>query len=202
MIRLVDAFYIVNCNTNYVTLQKNHNKNLLSQLFIKYLKYGKQNTRSQKSRAEVSGGGIKPRRQKGTGRARVGSIRSPLFVKGGRIFPLKYYKYYEKLNKKMYQHGFNLIISQCLSMQRCYIMIPVHLSYSSTTFILLFLVKNKFDKCLLIVDWDEISYPYFFSLKNLRNVTICDINSLNPIKLLVFKKIIYSFSAFKKLFCI
>lgn len=150
---------------------------------------------SQKSRSEVKGSKKKPWKQKGTGRARCGSIKSPLWRSGGIIFANKPKKYFLKVNRKMYISAFKNILSELFRQSRLHIINDINIKKPKTKE---FIEKFNFinlDKLLIIVHNYEKNL--FLSSRNLYNVYVCLVNNLNIINLIKYKNIIFTLKSFK-----
>src|SRR3990167_7631829 len=127
------------------------NEPLIHQVVTAYLAGERAGTKAQKTRAEVSGGGIKPWRQKGTGRARAGSIRSPIWRKGGVTFAAKPRNYTQKVNKKMYSGAMRSILSELLRQERLVVVDSISLEQPKTKALLKQLAEWKLSGKVLII---------------------------------------------------
>lgn len=173
------------------------NESLVHQLVVAYLAAGRLGTKAQKSRSDVSGGGAKPWRQKGTGRARSGTSRSPIWRKGGVTFAAKSRNYEQKLNKKMYRAGMRSIFSELLRQGRLLIVDDVTLAEPKTKLLLAKLKKLGFEKGLLITDKLDVNLQ--LAARNLPNVDICEAGTLSPVALVNSEKVIVTSIAAKKI---
>lgn len=175
------------------------NESLVHQLVVAYMAAGRAGTKGQKTRSEVSGGGAKPWRQKGTGRARAGTTRSPLWRTGGVTFAAKNRSYEQKLNKKMYRAAMRSIFSELLRQDRLLISDNMALNEPKTKLLLDSLkgINSGVEKCLLITD--GIEKNLYLAARNLTNVEVCDAQSLNPVLLVNSDKVMVSVEAAKKI---
>ncbi len=150
---------------------------------------------SQKSRSEVKGSKKKPWRQKGTGRARCGSIKSPLWRSGGVTFANKPKKYILKVNRKMYISAFKSILSELFRQSRLHIINNINIKLCKTKeFIKKFNFINL-DKLLIIIH--SYKKNLFLSCRNLSNVCVCTVNNINIINLIKYKNIIFTLKSIK-----
>ena len=165
------------------------NKDLIAQLIKVYIENSHPGTKAQKNRSAVRGGGKKPWRQKGTGRARAGTSRSPIWRGGGVVFPssTKSAKP-KKLNKKMYKSAMRSIFSSLAKENRVYLSDQINIENPKTKDFVEFLKKNELEEGLFIVD--EISNNLDLASRNLPNVNVTNLNTLNPINLLKFNSIV------------
>ncbi len=150
---------------------------------------------AQKSRSDVSGSNKKPWRQKGTGRARAGSLKSPIWRSGGVTFAKKPKKYFLKINKKVYNKVFKMILSQLYKESRLNILSNLDISYPKTKFFLEKIKFLNFKKILILVC--KLDKNLILSSRNLYNIKVCHINNINIIDLLNFKNIIFTVSSIK-----
>jgi len=159
-----------------------YNEALIHQVVTAYRAYARAGTKAQKSRKEVSGGGIKPWRQKGTGRARAGSIRSPLWRKGGVTFAAKPRCFDQKVNKKMYRATMCSILSQLLRDNRI-VVVDDFRTETSKTKETLSLLNDYSDKRLLIVA-DLEDFNTYLSMRNLKNIYLAASHDVDPYSLI------------------
>lgn len=174
------------------------NEPLVHQVVTAYLAAARAGTKAQKTRAEVSGGGVKPWRQKGTGRARAGTIRSPLWRKGGVIFAAKPRNYEQKINKQMYRGAMSCILSELIRTQRIHLVESFELSSVKTKDFLKKLAELKITPPLMIVT-DNVQNELYLASRNIHNVDISDVASLNPVSLIKNEKILMTASAYQRL---
>ena len=165
------------------------NKDLIAQLIKIYIENSHPGTKAQKNRSAVRGGGKKPWRQKGTGRARAGTSRSPLWRGGGVVFPASTKSAKpKKLNKKMYKSAMRSIFSSLAKENRVFLSDQINIENPKTKDFADFLKKNELKEGLFIVD--EISNNLSLASRNLPNVNVTNLNTLNPISLLKFNSVV------------
>lgn len=180
------------------------NENLVHQAVTAFLAGGRAGTQAQKTRAEVNGGGIKPWRQKGTGRARAGTIRSPLWRKGGVIFAAKPRSYKQKMNKKAYRAAICAIFSELVRQDRLAAVEELVLESSKTKgLVKLFteLFKAPFsakDQRVLLVT-DKMDANLILASRNLPYVEVRDPLNLDPVVLVNTDKIVITKAALKRI---
>ena len=165
------------------------NKDLIAQIIKIYIENSHPGTKAQKNRSAVRGGGKKPWRQKGTGRARAGTSRSPLWRGGGVVFPASTKSAKpKKLNKKMYKSAMRSIFSSLAKENRVFLSDQINIENPKTKDFVDFLKKNELKEGLFIVD--EISNNLSLASRNLPNVNVTNLNTLNPINLLKFNSVV------------
>jgi len=171
------------------------NEPLVHQVVTAFLAGGRAGTKAQKTRSEVQGGGAKPWRQKGTGRARAGTIRSPIFVGGGRTFAAKPRNHSQKVNKKMYRAALRSVFSELVRQDRLIITDSIEMKAPKTKELAGMLKKLDLDSVLIVNEaFDE---KVFLSARNLTNVGICDAASIDPVVLMRFEKVLITLPALK-----
>ena len=162
------------------------NKELVTQLVNSFVSNSHQGTKAQKNRSDVRGGGKKPWRQKGTGRARAGTIRSPIWKGGGVTFAARSKSSNpKKINKKMYKSAMRSIFSSLAEENRILISEKITLENPKTKEFLDLMKKLKFEGGLIIVN--ELSENLKLASRNISNIHILDVNSLDPINLLRYQ---------------
>lgn len=172
------------------------NEALVHQVVTAYLAGGRQGTRAQKTRAEVSGGGIKPWRQKGTGRARAGSIRSPIWRGGGRAFAAKPQDWSQKVNRKMYRGAMQCILAELIRQERLILVEELTISAPKTKELIAKLSELNAPRALIITkDVDENLY---LAARNIPHVNVLDTSEVDPVSLIAFDKVIMSVEAAKQ----
>ena len=160
------------------------NEALVHQVVVAYLARARAGTRSQKTRAEVSGGGIKPWRQKGTGRARAGSTRSPIWRSGGVTFAAKPQDHSQKVNRKMYRAAMRSIFSELLRQDRLMIVDTLDVPEIKTKRMIVQLqTLGLADRRRVLLVTESININLFLSARNLRGVTVSGVVSLDPVSL-------------------
>jgi large subunit ribosomal protein L4 len=156
----------------------------------------RQGTRAQKTRSEVSGGGKKPWRQKGTGRARAGTIRSPIWRSGGVTFAAKPQDHSVKLNKKMYRGAMRAILSELARQERLVVVEDFSVEQPKTKELVKKLADYGVENALIVSD--EIDMNLFLSARNLHKVEAVDVESVTPVDLIAFDKTVMTVAAVKK----
>jgi len=171
------------------------NEPLVHQVVTAFLAGGRAGTKAQKNRAAVRGGGIKPWRQKGTGRARAGTIRSPIWVGGGRTFAAQPRDFSQKVNKKMYASALRSIMSELIRQDRLIVTESIEMKAPKTKELAAKLKKLNLDNVLIVNEaFDE---KVFLSARNLQDVGICDAASVDPVVLMRFEKVLMTLPALK-----
>ncbi len=173
----------------------NFNMNLLHQVITLYRNNIRKGNVSQKSRSDVSGSNKKPWRQKGTGRARAGSVKSPIWRSGGVTFAKKPKKYFSKINKKVYKKAFKIILSRLYFESRLHVVSNLNIIYPKTKFFLKKINFFNFDKLLIVVK--KLSKNLVLSSRNLYNVKVCNVNNINIIDFINFKDFIFTIDSIK-----
>lgn len=173
------------------------NESLVHQLVVSYLAGGRSGTKAQKTRSEVSGGGAKPWKQKGSGRARAGTTRSPIWRSGGVTFAAKPRSYEVKLNKKMYRSGLKSILSELLRQNRIVICDDLNVDEPKTKAFKEKLANLGFDEGLILID--EFDENIFLSARNIKNIVLRDIRSVSPVDLVSSAKVMMTSAAAKSL---
>jgi len=171
------------------------NEPLVHQLVVSYLAAARSGTKGQKSRADVSGGGAKPWKQKGSGRARAGTTRGPLWRTGGVTFAATNRSYKQKLNKKMYRAAMRSIFSELLRQDRLVVTDDVF-PVAPKTRELTNKLKNYEDNRILIIT-DAVNSDLFLAARNLYKVEVCVSSSVSPVALVNSDKVIVTTSAIK-----
>ncbi|WWO99987.1 MAG: 50S ribosomal protein L4 [Candidatus Dasytiphilus stammeri] len=173
------------------------NKSLIHQVVVAFATRARQGTKAQKSRSEVQGSNKKPWRQKGLGRARAGSVKSPIWRSGGVTFAAKPKPHLYKLNKKMYRGALKSILSELIRQSRLMIFQDFSLSYPKTKCLVNKLNKFLPNNVLIITDtWDQ---TLFLAARNLYGVDVRTFQSIDPISLIGFNKVIITVNAIKNL---
>ena len=171
------------------------NEALVHQVVTAYLAGGRAGTKAQKNRSAVRGGGTKPWRQKGTGRARAGTIRSPIWVGGGRTFAAQPRSYDQKVNKKMYRAALRSVLSELVRQDRLVVVESLELDAPKTRLLAGKLKELDLDNVLILNEaFDE---TLFLAARNLPNVGICDAASIDPVVLIRFEKVLVTLPALK-----
>ena len=169
------------------------NEALIHQLVTSYLSGARQGTKAQKNRSEVRGGGRKPWRQKGTGRARAGTIRSPIWRGGGRAFAAKPRNYSKKVNRKMYRSGLRSIFSE-LVRQNLFVVVPSFDMDTPKTKVAVAKL-NELNISDALVLSREVADNVYLATRNIPNIELCSVATLNPISLISHKKVLVTVDA-------
>ena len=171
------------------------NEALVHQVVTAFLAGARAGTKAQKNRSAVRGGGAKPWRQKGTGRARAGTIRSPIWVGGGRTFAAKPRDYKQKVNRKMYRAALRSVFSELIRQERLVVVESLEMKAPKTRELAQMLKKHDLDDVLIVNEaFDE---NVFLSARNLKKVGICDASSIDPVVLMRFEKVLVTLPALK-----
>jgi len=168
---------------------------LVHQLVTAYLAGGRSGTKAQKNRARVSGGGAKPWNQKGSGRARAGTIRSPLWRSGGVTFAAKPRDYSQKVNKKMYRAGIRSIFSELARQERLLIVDDITVDAPKTKQLVAKLKELDVSKTLIVTETGD--EKLYLSARNLHQVEVTDVAGLNPVNLVGFEKVVITVGAIR-----
>ena len=174
-----------------------YNEPLIHQVVTAYMAGSRAGTKAQKSKAMVSGGGKKPWKQKGTGRARAGSIRSPLWRGGGKTFAAVPRDFSQKVNRKMYRGAIRSIVAE-LARQGHLIVAESFSVDAAKTKNLVERLKTMAANDILIVT-GELDKNLYLSARNIPHVAVCDVEAINPLTLLSHEKVLMTADAVKKL---
>jgi large subunit ribosomal protein L4 len=176
-----------------------YNESLIHQVVVAYMAGARQGTKAQKTRSEVSGGGAKPWRQKGTGRARAGTIRSPIFRKGGVTFAAKPKSYKQKVNRQMYSGAVKSILSELVRSGRMTVVEELKLETPKTKEFKALVDTMGIKDVLFIAAVEEFTENLYLSSRNLKNVAVCDSMDINPVSLMCFENIVVTKKAIKEI---
>ena len=179
------------------TFGRDFSEALVHQVVTAYLAGARAGTKAQKNRSDVRGGGRKPWRQKGTGRARVGTIRSPLWRGGGRTFAARPQDHSQKVNRKMYRGALQAIFSELVRQDRLVVLDTFELSTPKTGELLKKMAEHGFEKGLIITP--EVDDNLFLASRNIPGVYSLDVASLDPVSLVGADKVIMTVDAVKKI---
>lgn len=174
------------------------NEALIHQVVTSYMNSGRAGTKAQKNRSAVSGGGIKPWRQKGTGRARAGTIRSPIWRKGGVTFAAQPRSYEQKVNKKMYRGALRSILSELLRTDRLVIVEDIELETHKTKSFLEKMETLKIGKEVLVIT-AAVNENLYLATRNLPNVDVRDVAAIDPVSLVGNEKVLMTVAALKQI---
>ncbi len=179
------------------TFGREFNEALVHQVVVAYSAGGRQGSKAQKTRSEVRGGGKKPWRQKGTGRARAGTIRSPIWVGGGRAFAAKPRSFEQKVNKKMYRGAIKSILSELVRQDRLVVVEKFGVEAPKTKELLSKLGELELSDVLIVTS--EVDENLYLSARNLYKVDVRDVQGIDPVSLIAFEKVLMTADAVKKL---
>ncbi len=180
-----------------VAFGKEFNEALVHQVVTAYLAGARQGTRAQKNRAAVSGGGKKPWRQKGTGRARAGTIRSPLWRSGGVTFAAQPQDHSQKVNKKMYRAALRSIMSELARQDRLIVVDSMELEAPKTKLLVQQLDGYGVDNVLIVAD--QVGENLYLAARNLHKVDVRDVEGVDPVSLIGHDKVMVTVDAVKKI---
>lgn len=176
---------------------RDYNEALVHQVVTAYMAAGRAGTKAQKTRAEVRGGGKKPWSQKGTGQARAGSIRSPIWVGGGRAFAAKPRDFSQKVNRKMYRAAMQTMVSQLLRDDRLVAVESIELSAPRTKLLISKLAEYGLSRALILVEAYE--EKLFLAARNIPHVEVMAVSALDPLSLVKHDKVVATVGALKLL---
>jgi len=174
------------------------NQPLVHQVVTAFRAAGRQGTKAQKNRSAVRGGGAKPWKQKGTGRARAGTIRSPIWVGGGRTFAAQPRDYSQKVNRKMYRAAMRSILSELVRQERLIVIDQIKLEEPRTKLLAARLDELKVGRNVLILV-DKYKTKVCLAARNMPNVDVLDLREVNPVSLVRFDKVVATEAALKAL---
>lgn len=175
-----------------------YNEAVVHQVVNAYLAGGRSGTKAQKTRSDVSGGGTKPWRQKGAGRARAGTIRSPLWRKGGVVFAARPRNYEQKVNKKVYKLALRTILSELVRSDRLVVVEEFNVDSPKTKGLLEKLHKMNVGNDVLIIN-EAVDENLYLAARNLRAVEVRDVLAIDPVALVGFEKVVLTAPAVKQL---
>lgn len=174
---------------------RDFNEPLIHQVVVSYLAGARQGTHAQKNRSDVRGGGKKPWRQKGTGRARAGTIRSPIWRGGGVTFAAVPADYSQKVNKKMYKGAMRSILSELVRQERLLVIDSMPVSEIKTKSLINFLKQLSLTNVLIVTE--AIDEKLYLSARNIKDVEVSDATTVDPVSLLKFEKVLMTTAAVK-----
>jgi large subunit ribosomal protein L4 len=175
---------------------KEFNEPLVHQVVTAFMAAGRAGTKAQKTRAEVSGGGKKPWRQKGTGRARAGSIRSPLWVGGGRAFAAAPRSYEQKVNRKMYRGAMRALLSELIRKERLLVVETLELAEAKTRLFVEQMKNLGIDGGLFVIEAFE--EKLWLASRNLHKVELLEAAALDPVSLLRHDRVVMTVAALRR----
>ncbi len=171
------------------------NEALVHQVVVAYLAGGRSGTKAQKTRSDVSGGGAKPWRQKGTGRARAGTSRSPIWVGGGRAFAARPRNFEQKVNRKMYRGAMRSIVSELLRQDRLLLVDELAIPAPKTRELAQKLAAFGVEQALIVVE--GFSENLWLSARNLPGVQVLEASEVDPVSLAGADKVVMTAAAAK-----
>ena len=175
-----------------VTFAREFNEDLVHQAVVAYI----QGSRQQKTRSEVSGGGRKPFKQKGSGRARAGSIRSPLWRSGGVTFAAVPQDHSQKLNRKMYRAAMRSILSELARQDRLVVVESIALAEPKTKLLIEQLAGYQLERALIVAD--EVDRNLYLASRNIPHVEVRDVAGVDPVTLVGCEKVLVTVAALRK----
>jgi large subunit ribosomal protein L4 len=176
---------------------REYNEALVHQVVVAFMAAGRQGSRAQKNRSAVSGGGKKPWRQKGTGRARAGTTRSPIWRSGGVTFAAQPQDHSTKVNRKMYRGALRCIISELIRQQRLVAVESFAVEAPKTKALLAQLKDLEISNGLIITE--EVDENLFLAARNVKAVDVRDVDAIDPVSLISYDKVLITVPALKKL---
>ena len=173
------------------------NETLVHQLVVSYMSGARAGTKAQKNRSAASGGGAKPWRQKGTGRARAGTIRSPIWRSGGVTFAASPRDYSKKLNKKMYRVGMRSLVSELVRQNRLILISELGVTEAKTKSMQARLTELGINDALILTD--GLDSAVYLAARNIPNIQVMDVAIVDPLSLVSQQHVIIDATALKKL---
>lgn len=180
-----------------VAFGKDFNEPLVHQVVTAFMAGGRQGSKAQKTRSQVAGGGKKPWRQKGTGRARAGTIRSPIWRGGGVTFAATPRDHSQKVNRKMYRGALRCILSELVRQERLVVVDEFAMSGPKTRDLAAKLKELDLSNVLIVAE--QVDENLFLSARNLPRVDVRDVEAVDPVSLIAFEKVLVTVPALKKL---
>ncbi|MBU1294427.1 MULTISPECIES: 50S ribosomal protein L4 [Marinomonas] len=179
-----------------VAFAREYNEALVHQVVTSYLAGARQGSRAQKTRSEVAGGGRKPWKQKGSGRARAGTIRSPLWRSGGVTFAAKPQDHSQKVNKKMYRAAMRTIWSELVRQDRLVVVEDLKLEAPKTKLFIAKMAELNIENALIVSH--NLDDNLFLAARNIPNVDVRDAASIDPVSLIAYDKVLVTVGALKQ----
>jgi len=179
------------------TFGRDFNEALVHQVVVAYAANARQGTRAQKTRAEVIGSGKKPWRQKGTGRARAGTVKGPIWRGGGVTFAAKTQDHSQKVNKKMYRGAIQSILSELVRQERLIVVESFSVEAPKTKELKAKLAAMNLEDVLIVTP--EIDENLFLAARNLYKVDVRDVAGIDPVSLIAFNKVLVTADAIKQI---
>ena len=175
---------------------KAYNEPLVHQSVVTYMAGARQGSVKQKTRSEVRGGGRKPWRQKGSGRARAGTTSSPIWRSGGVTFAARPRDHSQKLNKKMYRGAMQCILSELIRQDRLLVVSEFAVETNKTKALVAKLKEYELDNVLIVSE--QVEKNLYLAARNLHKVDVLDVAGIDPVSLIGFEKVLMTVSALKK----
>lgn len=179
-----------------VAFAREFNEDLVHQVVTAFLAGARQGTRAQKNRSDVRGGGKKPWRQKGTGRARAGTIRSPIWRAGGVTFAARPQDHTQKVNRKMYRAALRSIMSELARQDRLIVVESLDVEEPKTKLLVKQLADYGLDSVLIVAD--DVDENLYLAARNLHKVDVRDVDGVDPVSLIAYDKVMVTVDAVKK----
>lgn len=179
-----------------VSFAREYNEALVHQVVTAYLAGARQGSRAQKTRSEVAGGGRKPWKQKGSGRARAGTIRSPLWRSGGVTFAAKPQDHSQKVNKKMYRAAMRTIWSELVRQDRLVVVEDLKLEAPKTKLFKAKMAELNVENALVVSH--EMNDNLYLAARNIPNIDVRDAASIDPVSLIAYDKVLVTVGALKQ----
>jgi large subunit ribosomal protein L4 len=180
------------------TFSREFNEALVHQVVTAYMSGARQGTRAQKTRSEVSGGGKKPWKQKGSGRARAGTIRSPIWRSGGVTFAAKPQDFSQKVNRKMYRAAMQVILSELVRQERLVVVENMTVAEPKTKVLSAMLKEQGLLDSTLIIS-EELDTNLFLASRNIPKIDVRDAAGIDPLSLVAYEKVVLTVPALKKI---
>jgi len=184
-------------NVSDAVFGADYNESLIHQAVVAYQAGARQGTRGQKNRSAVSGGGAKPWRQKGTGRARAGTSRSPIWRGGGKTFPAVTQDFSQKMNRKAYRSAIRSILSELVRQDRLIVADDFTVAEPKTKQLVAKMSEMKLEDVLVVTH--EFDENLALAQRNLYNVGLMEADEINPVSLIGFDKVLMTSEAVKQI---
>ena len=180
------------------TFSRDFNEALVHQVVTAYMSGARQGSRAQKTRSEVRGGGKKPWKQKGSGRARAGTIRSPIWRSGGVTFAAKPQDFSQKVNRKMYRAAMQVILSELVRQERLIVVENMTVAEPKTKALSAMLKDQGLLDSTLIIS-EELDTNLFLASRNIPKIDVRDAAGIDPVSLVAYEKVVLTLPALKKI---
>jgi large subunit ribosomal protein L4 len=179
-----------------MTFGREFNEPLVHQVVTAYMAAGRQGSKAQKTRSEVRGGGKKPWKQKGSGRARAGSIRSPLWRGGGKVFAAVPRDFSQKVNRKMYRGAMCCILSELARQDRIVVVDSFSVDSPKTKLLVQKLKSMGIESALIVSD--TLDENLYLAARNVASIGVCDVDAADPVSLIAHEKLVVTVGALRK----